>query len=251
MTFSAFYNRVYQLLSEEKFEALVLTYIECYWHIVHCSIDPNALKVYELIAKSNDEYYSLIVNYNNESGAKSYLTKANVLIASPTEENIVNMAHFLCALPTRQVPMCLRDLYAFLRQNESIKEDSRYQILLGKGFAEKQIDDLVCYERMQNEEEKKRYDLCTQASLQALNNSNTVWIIEKWNKNHTFVTLTNSKHIDKIQLFFRYFSDAHVWYYNASERIERQGNKEFDIEQFAEQVLEFYRNQCGLRSQEP
>ena len=251
MTFSVFYNRIYQMLSEEKFEAFVLTYIERYWHIVRCSIDPNALKVYELIAKSNDEYYSLIVNYNNEGGTKSYSTKANVLIASLTEENIVNMAHFLCALPARQVPMCLRDLYAFLRQNESIQEDSQYQLLLGKGFAEKQINYLVHCEQMQNEEEKKRYDLCVKATIQALNSNNAVWQIKKWNKNHTLVTLINSEHNANLQLLFRYFSNASVWYYNASERIDREDDKEFDVRRFAEQVLAFYVNQCDLRNLKP
>lgn len=251
MAFSAFYNRIQQMLNEERFEAFVLTYIECYWNIVRCDMNPNTLKVYELIAKINDQYYSLVLNYNNESVPERCLTNTNILIASPTAENLINMAHFLYSLPIRQVPMCLRDLHAFLRQNESIKEDSQYQMLLGKGFAEKQIADLVRYEQLQNEEEKNRYDLCAQASIQALNSNKVVWNIKKWNKNHNLVTLTNSEYKDNLQLQFRYFSDAWVWYHNANERIKRQDNKEFDIEQFAEQVLAFYKNQCGLRNQEP
>ena len=157
MAFSVFYDRIHQMLNEERFEALVLTYIGCHWDIVRCIIAPNAPKVYELIAKINDQYYSIVINYNNKSVPESCLAKTNILIASPTAENLINMAHFLCNLPVRQVPMCLRDLHAFLRQNESIKEDSQYQMLLGKGFAEKQIDDLVRYEQLQNEKEKDRY----------------------------------------------------------------------------------------------
>lgn len=250
MAFSAFYNRIRLMLNEEQFEAFVLTYIECYWNIVRCDIKSNTLKVYELIAKVNDQYYSLVINYNNESVPERYFTNTKILIASPTAENLINMAHFLYGLPIRQVPMCLRDLHAFLRQNESIKEDSQYKMLLGKGFAEKQINCLVHYEQMQNEEEKKRYDLCVKATIQALNSNNAVWKIEKWNKNHTLVTLTNSEHKDNLQLQFRYFSDARVWYYNSNERIKRQDNKEFNIEQFAELVLEFYENQCRLRNAE-
>ncbi len=247
MAFSVFYNRIHQMLNEERFEALVLTYIECHWNIVRCIIAPNTPKVYELIAKINDENYNLIINYNSEISPEWCLTKTNMLIAVPTEENIVNMTHFLCNLPIRQVPMCLRDLHAFLRQNESIQENLQYQMLLGKGFAEKQIDYLVRYEHTQNEEEKKRYDLCVKATIQALNSNNAVWKIEKWNKNHTLVTLTNSEHNDNLQLLFRYFSDASVWYYNASERIDREENKEFDVRQFAAQVPVFYQGQIELR----
>lgn len=251
MAFAAFYNRIRLMLNEERFEAFVLTYIECYWNILRCDIKPNTLKVYELIAKVNDQYYSLVINYNNESVPERCLTKTNTLIASPTEENLINMVHFLYSLPVRQVPMCLRDLHAFLRQNESIKEDSQYKMLLGKGFAEKQINCLVHYEQMQNEEEKKRYDLCVKATIQALNSNNAVWKIEKWNKNHTLVTLTNSEHNDNLQLVFRYFSNASVWYYNASERIDRDDDEEFNVRQFAAQVLAFYINQCELRNLEP
>lgn len=250
MTFSIFFNHVKQMLNEEIFEALVLTYCKCHWYVVRCDFD-NTQKAYELISKSNDEYYSLIVNYTSVITPKSCLRKSNVMVATPTKENIVAITNYLYDLPIRQVPLCLRQLYAFLKENESMQKDSQYQTLLGKGFAERQINYLNHYELMQNEKEKKRYDLCAMAAVQALNSNNLVWSIEKWNKNHNLVTLINSESKDSLQLRFLYLSDASVWYYNASERIAREEDKEFNVGQFAERVLWFYRNQCELRTQEP
>ncbi len=233
MTREEFITYLHAEVTDEMFEAMVLSYIRDYWDIERCDVLTDDLKIYLLHDSLGCEDLSVVINAHNIALDAKDFPEDRFMIASKTDANLYNLAVHLQSLSKWQASCCLRSLHAFLRSCKEFDEEPEVWCLQEPDFTSKYSDYLDQKESDREQADKIFYKACADTVMKELQTLDHSWKMKNWNETRSLLEITGKT---ELSIWFGQ-SYATIICNNKRESVFRDNYNENDVISFTKKIL--------------